>query len=434
MRSPSTLRGHAFAAFVVSIVLSSCALTPDLAATPAAAPAFKPLQVDVATASRWMLSTEAQFVGHTWQDIERATSRLSRVTVGALAGAHTGWLPPRPVRIHYRFYEALDERHGGVVVVPGFTEGLTVYQEVIHDLVRNGFSVYIHDHRGQGFSTRLLEGADEGDKGHVDHFEHLVGDLDRFVAMVVQRRGQDAQPLYLLAHSMGGAVSSLYLARTGADAPVAAAALVTPMHEPAVVQGKVHGKDRLLSTWCDDWAIQLPFSLPGISRARVRGDGFGAERLAFLAQADRMDNDMSHSVPRLMRRWDDRQATCVGDTCGHGDARVAGPTLRWVAQACAASREARGPAAHRTARPVLLLQGGQDTVVVPEAQQVYCANVNAGAKPPGRCEGRSLDAARHGLLVERDDLRNPALAAVLDFFADNAAKSAAGEGQLPGAR
>lgn len=430
MSSPSALRAHAVTALLISFVLSSCAVTPD----PAPALAFKPLEVDVATAGRWKLATEDQFEAHTWQDIERATARLARVTVGALAGAPTGWPSPRPVRIHYRFYEALDERHGGVVIVPGFTEGLTMYQEVIHDLVRNGFSVYIHDHRGQGFSTRLLKGADEGDKGHVDQFEHLVGDLDRFVAMVVQRRGPNSQPLFILAHSMGGAVSSLYLTRTGADAPVAAAALVTPMHQPAVVQDKVQRKDRVLSTWCDDWAIRLPGSLPVISSARVQGDGFDAERLAFLAQSDRMDNDMSHSVSRLLRRWDDRQATCVGDTCGHGDARVAGPTLHWVAQACAASREARGPAAQRTARPVLLLQGGQDTVVVPEAQQIYCANVNAGAKPPGRCEGRSLDAARHGLLVERDDLRNPALAAVLDFFADNAAKSAASEGQVPGAR
>lgn len=294
-------------------------------------------------------------------------TRLSHVTVSTLAAAPTGWLSPSPVRIHYRFYEALDEQHGGVVIVPGFIEGLTMYQEVIHDLVRNGFSVYVHDHRCQGFSTRLLEGADEGDKGHVDQFEHLIGDPDRFVAMAVQRRGPNSHPLFLLAYSMGGAVSSLYLARTGADSPVAAAALVTPMHQPAVAQGKVHRKDRVLSTCCDDWAIRLPGWLSVMSSARVQGGGFDAEHLAFLAQSDRMDNDMSHSVPRLLRRSDDRQATCVGDTCGHRDARVAGPTLHLVAQACAASREACGPATQRTARPVLLLQGGQDTVVVPEA-------------------------------------------------------------------
>lgn len=74
MRPPSTLRVHAFAALVVSIVLSSCALTPGLPATPAAAPGFRPLQVDVAAASRWKLSTEAQFEGHTWQDIGKRSS------------------------------------------------------------------------------------------------------------------------------------------------------------------------------------------------------------------------------------------------------------------------------------------------------------------------------------------------------------------------
>lgn len=202
---------------------------------------------------------------------------------------------------------------------------------------------------------------------------------------------------------------------------------MTLTHQPAVAQGKVHRKDRVLSTCCDDWAIRLPGSLQVISSARVQGDGFDAERLAFLAQFDRMDNDMSHSVPRLLRRWDDRQATCVGDTCGHRDARVGGPTLHWLAKACAASREAYGSAAQRTARPVLLLQGGQDTVCRTRGAAGLMRQRKCGRKAAGQLRGPKPGRGPPRLLVERDDPRNPALVAVLDFFADNAAKPAAGE-------
>ena len=370
-------------------------------------------------APRWTPESVAAVTdGATWA--QRLAER-AEVTVRSASGRPGP--DGQPVRLHQRLYANRQGMRGWVVIVPGFTEGMAMYAELTHDLLAAGYSVALQDHRGQGFSSRLMPGT----LGHTDRFDHLADDLDAFVQSVSAEGGPaGGGPLYAVAHSMGGAVLAEVLQRRGAASPFAAVALVTPMFEPATAAAGAQGwVDRALQAWCHQGATA--WTLPdALGRLQVAGAGFERELAAFqqavqAASADRADPafDLSHSMGRLQQRWRAREATCEGPACGHGDARVAGPTLQWVLQACHGSARVWGPAARRIVTPVLLLNGSEDSVVLGPAQQAFCAQVNLAH--PGRCQAVRLQGARHGLLVEADRWRMPALDRIDAFFAQHPA-------------
>jgi alpha-beta hydrolase superfamily lysophospholipase len=107
--------------------------------------------------------------------------------VGGLSLYWQAWLPegePRAV----------------VVLAHGASEHSSRYGWVGEQLAGRGFALYALDHRGHGKS--------EGARALIDRMANAVEDLDRLVLRA--REAHPGRPVFLLGHSMGGAVALSY--------------------------------------------------------------------------------------------------------------------------------------------------------------------------------------------------------------------------------
>jgi lysophospholipase len=341
-----------------------------------------------------------------WREIQKRLLPLADITVSHFNGTPYGAMP---IKIHFRVYQNKKETRGGIVISSGRTEGVPLYQELIYDLLKNGYSVYIHDHRGQGFSSRLIT----GNAGYVDDFNHYVTDLGTFVGMVQDMRPAGSLPLFLLAHSMGGAIAALHLG-SGHKTPFIAAALVTPMMMPWSNSSPTAGwKEKAAQGYC---YIAQPIDETSKSNEVVEGDA-DFDVMATIGRAVIGPNGLTHSRSRYQHNWDAREGLCELDQqahCGSPSAKVSGITARWFNQACVASRHARNTASEAIKVPVLLLQGGEDRVVFPNAQWDFCETMNKAGH--ATCTGVLLPRSEHATFIEEDAIRKPALAAVLSHF------------------
>lgn len=106
--------------------------------------------------------------------------------------------------IFYNIY-SLPEAKTCIVISHGFCEFAEKYNEVIYRFLKAGYSVYLPEHRGHGYSDRK---TDDMEKVHVWDYEEYVKDFTRFVEKIVSLRETHK---VLFAHSMGGAIGALTL-------------------------------------------------------------------------------------------------------------------------------------------------------------------------------------------------------------------------------
>ncbi len=132
--------------------------------------------------------------------------------------------------IQYRYF-LNPNATAGIFILPGRTESMRKYAEVIYDLYRQNYSIFIMSHRGQGESTHLVSNDPkkvEFQIGHVDKYTDFTDDVESFY-QIVRSLWPAPQKLFMLAHSMGGAIGALYVSLDGNQDKFDAIALVSPM-------------------------------------------------------------------------------------------------------------------------------------------------------------------------------------------------------------
>ncbi|WP_434357818.1 alpha/beta fold hydrolase [Parasalinivibrio latis] len=295
-----------------------------------------------------------------------------------------GWFPAKDGLQLYWCAFTRPENDKAVVVVNGRIESVVKYQELFYELYQQGYDVYSYDHRGQGYSNRLV--TEPKDIGHVVWFDDYIDDLDTFMQGVVMSKHHTQR--YMLAHSMGGAIASLYAEQNGHC--LNGLALSAPMHG-------IH-----LSPWMKHIAAPVSRIVAAINHPARYALGQGPYEGTPFA-----DNNLSQSLPRYtwFRNLYMKEPVI----------KVGGPSNRWVWQGLQAGRRCVEGAA-KARCPVLLIQAGKDKVVSNEAQWQYFRRRQQAGQPVSL---EVVENARHEALFEMDEMRDQALLATLRFFASH---------------
>lgn len=269
-----------------------------------------------------------------------------------------------------------------ILVLPGRTEFIEKYLEVVGELRARGLAVAVVDWRGQGLSARAL---DNPLKGHIDTFRTYVDDFKDIVSDILRPRMPT--PLLLLCHSMGGNIG----ARILVDDPLLAAGAVFSAPMMGVNTGAVPG-----------WAARAIANL---------ADPLGLHERYVPGPKDRtiLDETFAENTVTSDSR---RHARCRDLVMAHKALALGPPTLGWLRAAFASMDHlARRGVAEAIEVPALFCVAGQELIVENPL-------IHAFARRMRKSVVVEFAQSSHEILMERDEIRREFWAA-FDTFLDD---------------
>jgi len=225
----------------------------------------------------------------------------------------------KDLRIYYQCWLPEMEPRAVLLIVHGLAEHSGRYMNVVNHFVPLGYAVYGVDHIGHGKS--------DGSRVYVQQFEDFTDTLKTFYDMI--RDWHPEKPIFLVGHSMGGLIGSIYL---------------------------LDHQDELSGAVLSGPSVKVP---DNISSATIfAGKLFSTlmPKLGLIAlEAEGVSRD-----PAVVQAYLDDPLVYTGKTT----ARLAGELLKAMKRVTVD--------ASKITLPILIVQGGEDRLVDPDgAQMLY---------------------------------------------------------------
>lgn len=288
------------------------------------------------------------------------------------------------VKIHYATYSTKSDAKKCLVILPGRSEPLEKYAEVVHDLeekVPGEFAFFLMDHRGQGSSQRMLSKTGDYTKGHSDDFDNYTSDLKNFLAITVDKHS--CKQKFLLAHSLGAGIATAFMQEN--PEVFDRAAFSSPMFKIQTNPYK-YGVARTIVLAqmaigkCDEFAIgQKPFN----PKAVFSENKFTTSEARF-TMAMNMFNQI---VP---------------------EAQLGGVTNGWLNEVMKGTRKIRKNYSD-VKIPLHVFTAGIENYSETSEMVKFCDQAPY-------CVRTHLETSKHEVLMDRDVNRNQVLAELVEFF------------------
>lgn len=277
------------------------------------------------------------------------------------------------VPIYYKIFQQ-SNKEKVILISSGRTEAAIKYKELIFDFYKNGYSVFIFDHRGQGKSGRMTQNKD---MGYIDDFQFYIDDMKYFFDNYLNP--VNFQKKYLVAHSMGGAIGLTYLEQHPTDFD--AASFSSPM---------------------------LGFKPIICKLVAVLGDEKPKFAIGQSEYKDEQNVFKGNTLTGSKVRFD----IMVNAYKKNPEARLGGATYSWLNKSCQ-QFEILFDNIYKIQTPFILFSAKNEQIVNSTAHSQF---IDLAKKFGKNAKLYEIEDAQHELFIEKDQQRVKTISTTLDFF------------------